>query len=63
MVRIDRAREQVIALPLQRIDRKEIGSAGVPGASVIGHGGMVAAAFMRRNALRLLRPTRAVQIQ
>jgi hypothetical protein len=48
-----------MALPLQRIDREEIGSAGVPGALVIGHGGMVAAAFMRRNALRLLHPTRA----
>ena len=52
--------QEVVASPPPGIDREEVGAAGVPGASVVGHGGMMAGAGRRRNALRLLRPTRAV---
>src|SRR5574338_424413 len=55
---VDMAGEQVIAVPLQDIDREEIGAAWIPGATVVGHARIVPMDAIRRNALRLLRPTR-----
>jgi hypothetical protein len=57
--RRDVACEQVVAVPPQGIDREEIGAAWMPDATVIGHALIVPANAIRRNALRLLRPTRA----
>jgi hypothetical protein len=51
--------QQVVALPLQQIDGEEIGAARVPGATIVRHGGSITAIGIWRNALRLLRPTRA----
>lgn len=49
--------KQVVAMSLQGIDGEEISAARMPGASVVGHGGMLCLGGMRRNALRILRPT------
>jgi hypothetical protein len=43
--------EIVIATP-QQSEREEIGSARMPGASVIGHGTMISFPCIRRNTLR-----------
>ncbi len=42
--------EQIVVTPLQCVDRDEVSPAGMPGALVIGHGVMLAVAFMRRYA-------------
>lgn len=49
--------QQVVILPLQQIDGEEVSAARMPGATVIRHGDSIEGIFMRRNALRLLRPT------
>jgi hypothetical protein len=54
---VDPAREQIIAATLQQINGEEVHAAGMPGAAIIGHDFSIATAYMRRNALRLLRPT------
>ena len=48
-------RQECATTPSQRIDREEICPAGVPDASIIGHG----VAWQEYGALRLLRPTLA----
>jgi hypothetical protein len=52
-------RKQIIAATLQQIDGEEVSAAGMPGAAIIGHASSIATAHMRRNTLRLLRPTRS----
>jgi hypothetical protein len=56
---IDMARQQFVAVAFKQIDGKKVSAAEVPCASVIGHVGSIAMLDMRRNALRLLRPSRA----
>ena len=56
--RINMTNEEVVALALQGVDGEEIRAAGTPGTSVIRHVWMMPIVDIRRNALRLLRPTR-----
>ncbi|ODS89053.1 MAG: hypothetical protein ABS45_16970 [Comamonas sp. SCN 65-56] len=56
---VDVPDEEVVAAPFQCVDGKEIGAARMPGATVVGHGNRMQRIRIRRNALRLLRPTRA----
>jgi len=42
--------QQVVALPLQQIDGKEVSAARMPGATVIRHDDSIEGIFMRRNA-------------
>jgi len=53
---VDVADEDVVVVPLERIDGKEKGAAGVRGASVVGHDGIMPMGGMRCNARWLLRP-------
>ena len=53
--------QQIVAMPLQQIQREEIGAARMPRTTVIGHADSIAAACIRRNALRLLRPTSSIR--
>ena len=46
-------------MPLQQINGEENRCIGMPGAPMIGYGDGIPAVGIRRNALRLLRPTRA----
>ena len=54
---IDMPRQQVVAVPLQQIYRKEISAARMPGATIVGHAESLVKIVMRRNARWLLRPT------
>ena len=47
-------REQIVAMPLERIDGEKVGAARMPCESAIGDGSSIAAPYIRRNALRLL---------
>jgi len=47
-------------MPFKQVDGKKIGAAWMPGATVIGHDRSIVNIDFRRNALRLLRPTRAM---
>ena len=49
--------QQIVTVPLQQVDGEEIGAARMPGATIIRHGGSIGVIDIRRNALRLLRPT------
>jgi len=53
---INMPRQQIVAMPLQKIDGEKIGAARMPGATIIGHDGSIVNIRMRRNALRLLTP-------
>lgn len=44
--------EDIVATPFQRVDREEIRTARMPGASVVGHGDSVQWIRIRRNARR-----------
>ena len=48
-----------IAMALQQIDGEKVRASGMPGTATVGHLSSIAAVYIRRNALRLLRPTRA----
>jgi hypothetical protein len=54
---IDMLDEQIVAAPLQQVDGEEIRSTAMPGAAIIGHSDSIPVVCIRRNALRLLRPT------
>ncbi|MBZ0092404.1 MAG: hypothetical protein K8F27_09315 [Sulfuricellaceae bacterium] len=55
---IDMPRQQVVPLPLQQVHGEEVSPAWMPGSTVIRHEASIEAIGIRRNALRLLRPTR-----
>jgi hypothetical protein len=44
--------QEIVVVTPQQGEREEVGSAGMPGASVIGHGTMISLSCMRRNTLR-----------
>ena len=54
---INVADQQIVADSLQQIDREESDTARMSGASIVRHVRSIAVICMRRNALRLLRPT------
>jgi hypothetical protein len=54
-------RQKIVVVAFQQVDGEKVSAATMPRTSVIGHGHSIAALSMRRNALRLLRPTRAAQ--
>jgi len=45
---VDAFREQGVTVPLQQINSEEIGSAWMPGAAIVRHGGSIPAASIRR---------------
>ena len=49
-------------MPSQQVNGKEIGFARKSGAAIIGHDEIMFRVLMRRNALRLLRPTKVLTI-
>ena len=51
--------EEIIEMPLQQFKREQIRSVKTPGVPMIGCGDCIRALRIRRNALSLLRPTRA----